>query len=56
MFATLSTMFILILHTPDMDVYIGAFDTYEDCDEVSWIMSRHLSESATVECVKESDT
>lgn len=55
MFSTLSTIFILVFSTPDQSILVGAFDTYEDCEEIAWSMGLYLSGSATLSCVKESD-
>lgn len=55
MFATLSSIFILVFSTPTESVLVAAFDTQEDCEEVAWTMERYLSGDASFECVKEQD-
>lgn len=55
MFATLTKVFILVFSTPEMDTLVGAFDTKADCEEVAWVMERHLSGGAEVYCVAEDD-
>jgi hypothetical protein len=53
MFSTLSTIFILVFSTPEMDTLVGAFDTQADCEEVAWTMERYLSGGAEVYCIAE---
>ena len=55
MFSTLSTMFILVFSTPEMNTLVGAFDTKADCEEVAWVMERYLSGGATAYCVMEDE-
>lgn len=55
MFSTLSTIFILVFSTPEMDTLVAAFDTKADCEEVAWVMGRYLSGGAKVYCVAEDE-
>ena len=55
MFSTLSTIFILVFSTPEMDTLVGAFDTQADCEEVAWTMERYLSGGAKAYCVAEQE-
>ena len=55
MFASLSTIFILVFSTPEMDTLVAAFDTQEDCEEVAWTMGRYLSGGAKAYCVMEQE-
>ena len=53
MLSTLTSIFILVFSTPEMNTLVGAFDTKADCEEVAWSMERYLSGGAKVYCVSE---
>lgn len=55
MLSTLTSIFILVFSTPEIDTLVGAFDTKADCEEVAWSMERYLSGGAKVYCVSETE-
>lgn len=43
MLSTLTSIFILVFSTPEMDTIVGTYDSKADCEEIAWVMERFLA-------------
>lgn len=49
-----SALRVLVFTSPDHDIYVAAFDTLADFEEVKYAMEHHLT-NASLHCVKEEE-
>ncbi len=54
MLTTLTSVFVLVFSTPEMDTSVATYGTEEECEEMVLVMERHVS-GASLYCQKIED-